>query len=82
MSFVERSIILCPYLGGSTIEGSVYVIDLRVISLIQIYQLSLKNKHCAEVHRLLPIECVCAFWDGSKPEGVKLRWEYYTLYYT
>ena len=22
MSFVERSIILCPYLGGSTIEGS------------------------------------------------------------
>ena len=22
MSFVERSIILCPYLGGSTIRGS------------------------------------------------------------
>ena len=27
MSFVERSIILCPYLGGSTIGGSTVVID-------------------------------------------------------
>ena len=28
MSFVERSIILCPYLGGSTIGGStVYSVD-------------------------------------------------------
>ena len=25
MSFVERSIILCPYLGGSTIGGSTVV---------------------------------------------------------
>ena len=24
MSFVERSIILCPYFGGSTIGGSIY----------------------------------------------------------
>ena len=30
LSFVERSIILCPYLGGSTIGGSTvhkYIID-------------------------------------------------------
>ena len=26
MSFVERSIILCPYLGGSTIGGSTVII--------------------------------------------------------
>ncbi|XP_064393239.1 phospholipase B1, membrane-associated-like isoform X3 [Halichondria panicea] len=38
-----------------------------------IYTLSLKNKHCTEVHRLLPIECACAFLGGSTPEGVKLR---------
>ena len=31
MSFVERSIILCPYLGGSTIGGStVFIVEQSV----------------------------------------------------
>ena len=28
MSFVERFVILCPYLGESTIEGSTVYIDM------------------------------------------------------
>ena len=37
MSFVERSIILCPYLGGSTIGGStVHVYCLHVHCIIML----------------------------------------------
>ena len=39
--------------------------------LIKVYELSLKSKHCVEVHRILPIECICAFALGE--EGDKLR---------
>ena len=38
---------------------------------LQIYQLSLRSEHCVDVHRLLPIECLCAFLGGE--EGDKLR---------
>ena len=37
----------------------------------QVYEISLRSKHCVEVHRLLPIECICAFTPGE--EGDKLR---------
>ena len=39
--------------------------------LIKVYELSLKSKHCVEVHRILPIECICAFAPGE--DGDKLR---------
>ena len=38
---------------------------------LQGYKLSLKSGHCREVHRILPIECICAFASGK--EGDKLR---------
>ena len=37
----------------------------------QIYKLSLKSEHCKDVHRILPIECICAFAYGE--EGDKTR---------
>ena len=37
----------------------------------QIYKLSLQSPHCVEVHRIIPIECICAFLPGA--EGDKLR---------
>jgi phospholipase B1 len=40
-------------------------------NLSQIYELSLKSSYCKDVHRLIPIECVCAFTEGK--EGERLR---------
>ena len=45
---------------------------------LQIYKLSLKSQHCKDVHRLLPIECLCAFLEGE--EGDKLRLVLSVLY--
>lgn len=45
---------------------------------LQIYKLSLKSQHCRDVHRLLPIECLCAFLEGE--EGDKLRLVLSVLY--
>ena len=36
------------------------------------YEISLRSKHCQEVHRIFFIECICAFTPGN--EGVKLRY--------
>lgn len=38
---------------------------------VQIYKLSLTSARCMVIHRLLPIECICAFTGGK--EGDKLR---------
>ena len=40
--------------------------------MLQIYKLSLKSEACSDIHRLLAIECICAFIPGE--EGDKLRY--------
>lgn len=49
----------------------VFVNLVPMFNLSQVYEISLKSKHCIDVHRLLPIECICAFAPGE--EGDKLR---------
>ena len=44
---------------------------ITTITQCQIYKLSLKSEHCSNIHRILPIECICAFAPGE--EGDKLR---------
>ena len=34
---------------------------------------TMTSAHCREVHRILPIECICAFAPGK--EGDKLRFD-------
>ena len=48
-----------------------------VSSFFQIYKLSLKSEHCSDIHRIIPIECICAFAAGE--EGDKLRLAYNLL---
>ena len=59
MSFVERSIRLCPYLGGSTIGGSTLV----VLCVLLTYSfLSQGSQQCYGDGYYMPEHtCACAF---------------------
>ena len=49
-----------------------YVLLLNLVYIVyQIYKLSLKSERCSDIHRIFPIECLCAFAPGE--EGDKLR---------
>jgi phospholipase B1 len=48
-----------------------FVNIVLVGNLSEIYTLSLQSPYCVDVHRLLPIECLCAFTAGAL--GDKLR---------
>ena len=45
--------------------------------MFQIYKLSLKSERCSDIHRILAIECICAFAPGE--EGDKLRYIIYII---
>ena len=56
-----------------TVSPFHYGIIVTFHQLLQIYKLSLKSEHCSDVHRILAIECICAFTPGEL--GDKLRYE-------
>lgn len=66
--------VLCCALAdvGVVVGVAMYIACDCNTHIAQVYEISLRSKHCQEVHRLLPIECICAFAPGE--EGVKLRY--------
>ena len=50
-----------------------FVNVVQLFNVSMIYEVSLRSEHCVDVHRVLPIECACAFKTGE--EGVKRRKE-------
>ena len=58
MSFVERSIILCPYIGGSTIGGST-VISKKINSYSVMTEQEVCNSSVTQYNEGLIITCTC-----------------------
>ena len=68
--------IMCAYPDIYSLLLAIYsYCAFLFLLLFQIYKLSLKSEHCSDVHRLLAIECICAFAPGE--EGDKLRFDYH-----
>ena len=39
---------------------------------VQVYDVSITSKYCRDIHRVLAIECVCAFEPGEAGVHVRL----------